>query len=240
MTKPTSLLTVACVACFALLLANPSTAAIVGVAGSSSLETALETPTNVLPEIITPPDWVLDDNVVNRGMKGFNEAQGVVTSQDYAVDNGVIAQGTLVDSHMIFLNSTGYTLLQHVSVEWTFDGVILGVMSDFWGNLEAASTAELGSPTTIYNVPASDPDRGAPYRARGMESGGRYPDSYTIIDDHTISVTMRVTEPGDWIRVVTAPPSFHAPEPTSFLTFGGLLALGACGFYSRRRDRSRS
>jgi len=76
------------------------------------------------------------------------------------------------------------------NVEWIFDGPILGVMSDAGGTLEAASSGILGATGTTYP--------GA-FSARGMEGG----DSYSVAGNQ-ITVTMTASEPGDWIRVVTA------------------------------------
>ena len=83
---------------------------------------------------------------------------------------------------------------------WTFLTPILGVMSDQAGNLEANSSALLGAPGTSY--PAA-------FASRGLESNdhlgtcsfGR--DGYQIISANQIRVGMNVSQPGDWIRVVT-------------------------------------
>lgn len=161
-------------------------------------------------------------------MQGFNEAQGVLTTVAHGIDGpGSIPAGTRVDSHMIFLNSAGFTALSHLRVDWVFDGPILGVMSDIGGTREAASTFELGNPATNYTLVFAGSGPAAPFLARGME----FADSYTILNPYTLRVSMRVTEPGDWIRVVTAP----MPEPASIYAFAGMLGLGAIGCVYRRR-----
>lgn len=183
-----------------------------------------------LPSIIGAPAHVLDDIVTNTGMQGFDEAQNVTTSIAYTTDSGVIAAGTTVDSHMIFLNTQGPNLGVHAGAVWTFSGNILGIMSDRGGFLEAASSAELGAPGTNYTVGAGAP----PFPARGLESnngtGLGANDGYQMVAPNVLRVSMRVTEPGDWIRVVTAS---TVPEPATL----GILGLGltVLGFARRRR-----
>ena len=124
------------------------------------------------------------------------------------MDGGVIPAGTLVSSHMIFMNQQNGTAggTVHTGVEWTFDGTILGVMSDINGNLEAASTPILGAPGSIY---------GAPFDSRGLESN----DSY-LVAGNVFTLNSHITQPGDWVRVVTE--ARCVPETTGL----GTAALG--------------
>ena len=156
-------------------------------------------------------------------MQGFNERQGVYLASDLAIDGGTIAAGTLVNSHMIYLDQ-GEDMVphsdEHLNVTWTFDGIVLGVMSDWPGVLEAASSSFLGAAGTIY--PAA-------FNGRGLETTAYHPqpDGY-VINGNELTVSMWVIEPGDWLRVVTKP----VPEPSTFLLLGsGLIGLG----YMRRR-----
>ena len=203
--------------CFAIL-AVPASAAIVSVSGPLSSAGALAS-------IIAAPTSVVDDapGAENTGMQGFSEVQGFTLLSDLAVDGGSIAAGTIVDSHMIFLNSSGTTFIRHGigqggPVQWTFDGTILGVMSDQRGTLEAASNSILGALGTAY--PGG-------FGARGLEGN----DFYSVAGN-VLSLGMAVSEPGDWIRVVT-----QAPAPVPLPAAGWLLiaGLGALGAAARRR-----
>ena len=143
-------------------------------------------------EIIAPPTDVLNDTVTNMAQQGFDEAQGVVTSVDYNFDDGVIPAGTMVNSHMIFLNAPAPgPNIYHNNVVWTFSEPIIGVMSDPDGNLEMASTPELGAPSTNY--PAAE------FANRGIEAGDNY-----NISGNQLTLSMGVDpDAGDQIRVVT-------------------------------------
>ena len=76
------------------------------------------------------------------------------------------------------------------------------------GRLERASSRFLGAIGTKYPGAFSN---------RGLERR----DSYSIVGN-TITVTMLVAEPGDWIRVLTA------PAPCSLLL--GLLGMSVFGW----------
>jgi len=172
--------------------------------------------------IISAPAQVFEDSVTNTAMQGFDEAQNVTLTSAISTDTGTIAAGTFVSSHMIFLNTDGLNQAEHRGVEWTFSNRILGVMSGNFGADEVASTPQLRAPGTDYPM--------APFGNRGFEPGQ---DEYTIIAPNTIRVGMFVTEPGDWMRVVTA----AIPLPAAFPLLGGALALlGVAGL--RRRNKS--
>jgi len=188
--------------------ASTAFAALVGVSGPlSSAGTAAE--------IIAAPTDLLDDLVTNTGMQGFDEQQNVLLTAPLSVDGGTIAAGKRVDSHMIFFNNATTTGLTHFDVEWTFARKILGVMSDSDGNLEAASTPFLGAIGTNY--PA------AGFANRGLEGFG---DGYSF-SDNVLTISMQVSQPGDWVRVVTAPVPVPAALPLMAGALGGLGLLRA-------------
>ncbi len=169
-------------AAIALLVALASTAAAVVVSGGT-----------IIPAPASVVNSSASGGASNFQQEVFNERQGVVLPAPLAVDSGVIPAGTVVDSHMIFLNlpDGAPAPVFDVGRVWTFANPIIGVMSDRNGTLEVASSPVLGAPGTVY--PA------APFGARGLEGA----DSYSV-SGSTITVTMGVSQPGDWIRVVTA------------------------------------
>lgn len=182
-------------------------------------------------DIIDAPEYAIDDfpGAENDHQQAFNEAQDVLLPGNIIVDGAYIPKGTVVDSHMIFLNTPVGTGAIDEDVLWTFDGEILGVMSDFFGYLEVRTSWLLGAPGTIY------PDQ--EFGARGLEPwpANRYAGDGYLVDGNTILVDMGVSEPGDWIRVITASPSgTEIPEPGTLLLFGA----GLFGALARSRRRS--
>ena len=205
-----------------MVMAGSAQASIVGVGGPLSALGAA-------PAIIAAPPDANEDAAYNLGMEGFDERQRVVLTSNIATDQGVIAAGTFVSSHMIFLNTGPGNNTQansHFGVNWTFDGIILGVMSNYDGSMEMASTPQLGAIGTLYPS--------VPFNARGLESnvGPEGPnDGYSFAGNTlSIGVGMYVTEPGDWIRVVTS----AVPEPGTIT----LLGLGLIGLAVLARKRA--
>ncbi|MGI9355213.1 MAG: PEP-CTERM sorting domain-containing protein [Rhizobiaceae bacterium] len=214
-----------------LAWASASQAAVISAAGG--LSSAGEG-----PSIIGAPADATDDAAYNKGIQAFDEKQRIKLTSDLAVDGGTIAAGTWVSSHMVFLNSgPGHdtTLIEHGAggnrnaVSFTFDGLVLGVMSDSTGALEVASSGILGNPATIYP--------GIAFSARGMKGNpldGFFNDDWYAFAGDTIRLGMRVTEPGDWIRVVTAASPIPVPASLPLLAIG----LGGLCLMSRRRRKA--
>ena len=96
-----------------------SNAAIIGASNDSTLQ-----------RIIPAPPSVVDDKpgAENTYQQGFNEVQNFTLPRDISVNSGsYIPAGTVVNSHMIFLNTNGTRRVDDINVEWVFDGKILGV-----------------------------------------------------------------------------------------------------------------
>lgn len=192
------------------------------------------------PDILPAAPPNVDDDfpgAENDHQQGFNEKQdhtlGVRIEIDplgifaalpqTEIDSGklYVKAGTYIDSHMIFLNTPVGAGGASDTKAWLFAGTILGVMSDQGGTREAASSAEVGAPGTFYP--------GA-FGARGLEGN----DSYTVFgpDMRSILVDMNVSEPGDWIRVITT--GQPVPEPGTLALCGIAITFIAW----RRRKRA--
>ena len=215
--------TVALTVSLVLCCATCATASITGVVGPNSTLDGADS--GFGPTIIPNPASVGNSVVANLAQQGFDEAQGVVLTSDLLVDQGIIPAGTRVDSHMIFLNrpDSESRRLRHFGVTWTFASDILGTMSDVNGTLEAASNAILGAAGTAYP--------GA-FGNRGLEGN----DSISIAGNQlSMDIDMVVTQPGDWIRVVTIS---TIPEPGSVAVWSLLGLAGVVGAWRHSRNRS--
>jgi len=102
---------------------------------------------------------------------------------------------------------------------WIFAGDIIGIMTASFGADVAASSPFLGATGTIYP--------GGGFTAYGLEGN----DSFSIVGD-TLTLTMYVSEPGDWIRVITAS---SVPEPSTVLLLGSGL-VGLIGYRMKKKS----
>ncbi|PHS69736.1 MAG: hypothetical protein COB23_05595 [Methylophaga sp.] len=163
---------------------------------------------------------IQEDSPTNRRQQGFDEQQGVLLTKMIKVDGGFIAKGTKVDSHIIFFNTKGNKYGASKAL-WKFDGQILGVMSDKKGRLMNKTNDIFAAFDDYFTTGKS-----LPFNAAGMEGRDGY-----FINAMVLGVFMEVTEPGDWIRVITAS---AVPIPAAIWLFGSAL-LGFVGM--RRRSK---
>jgi hypothetical protein len=182
--------------------------------------------------IVSGPDIIAaisvqEDSPTNTAQQGFNEQQGVVLSRAISVDGGTIAKGTRVDSHLIFLNTSGNTRADDAQ-KWFFSGNILGVMSNKSGSLMNDSNDLLAAFNDYFTTGSS-----LPFNAAGLEQNDSLTgDGYALSPDGLgLSVRMVVTEPGDWIRVVTVS---EVPVPAALFLFAPAL-LGFLGLRKKAK-----
>jgi len=222
-----------------VLAAGAAIASVLSATSASALLVSVSTNTantGDQAEILAPPpSQVMDATEYNTAQQGFDEQQYYLLTEDLQLDGAVtIAAGTTVHSHMIFLNRENDSSPNHIAhnnVEWTFSHEVLGVMSDTNGSLEGASSPFLGATGVRYPTaftPGGAGVNGEIFDFRGMEGGG---DGYSLINPYVLSVSMYVTQPGDWIRVITA-----VPLPAALPLYGAGVAL--LGFMGWRRRKS--
>lgn len=185
--------------------------------------------------IVTPAD-VLEDGASNTAQQGFDEVQNHTTLQAYSyLDNALMTQslaaGSVIDSHMIFLNTDGSARADHEDVTWTFTGKIIGLMANRNGSMEIASSAELGAAGVTYEF-----GTGGVLDARGLEdiNGNQSNDDAFSFSGNVLTLTMRVTEPGDWVRVITEVAPVPVPAGLPLL----LTGLGVFGFLRKRNRKT--
>ena len=188
------------------------------IAGTASAATVSST--GAFAEIPVPASVTNATPSSSTEIQYYNEMQGVVLGSALTTDQGVIAAGTAIDSHMFFLNRPGGGAVTSLRGTLTFATMVLGTISDEDGALMVLSDY-LGAPTTYDN-----------FNNRGLELGGGNADVVTFLGD-TVTAALNVTQPGDWVRVITVA---AVPVPASILLLP--LGLGALGAVRRRRRKT--
>ncbi|MFW5426946.1 MAG: hypothetical protein ACKE8R_06815 [Methylophagaceae bacterium] len=197
----------------ALLLSVQAQAALVGVVGGGEIIAAVS---------------VQEDSITNDHQQGFNEQQGVLLGSAVTVDTGhgivggTVAAGMRVDSHLIFLNTAVGTPNADTTSTWEFDGDIVGVMSDQPGNLMTNTDSLFAAFNDYFTTGTA-----SPFNAQGLEGN----DSYGVVAGNFLRLHMLVSEPGDWIRVLTVS---AVPVPAALFLFAPALL----GFLGLRRKVS--
>jgi hypothetical protein len=211
----------------ALILAgSPAQATIIGgaVTGGSSF-TAGGTFVKVFP-VPGPPDdlfnvtatvdTVGNNNQQSHNLWGFDEDQNIVLPGPISVDvlapgggAGVLATGTTVASHYIYYDPINANIEGWVK----FDAPVLAILSSTANMLATDFLANTG---VTYLNPS----------LRGLEAG----DFATIdaLDAFRVNIDFTASNPGDYIRVLTAfSPAAAAPAPGALFMLGaGLLLAG--------------
>ena len=158
-------------------------------------------------QIIAPPAAVGNDRQQNNNLYAFNQLQNAVLLNNIPADFGpALIAGQRFNSHFVFFDP-GPSRSAIGTV--TFNAPILAVLA-----LTAkmnASDASFGVPGVTYDTPA----------ARGLEAAT---DSFSV-SGNTLSLRWTASDPGDYIRVLTAS---AVPEPASWaLMLAGFSLLGA-------------
>jgi len=139
-----------------------------------------------LPAIIISPPATTNINDSYYAQEGFDEKQGVILPRDIEYGgyggggSGIISEGTVVDSHFIFLNKDIDTLdfsVIQTDVVWEFSGTILGVMSSWSAYYQKRTVNLLGATGTAYP--------GVEVPNRGLEG-----DDAFVIDGNLLTLDM--------------------------------------------------
>ncbi|GAA0487365.1 hypothetical protein GCM10009096_32800 [Parasphingorhabdus litoris] len=149
-----------------------------------------------------------NNNQQSLNLFAFDEQQNVTLGAAI----GGLAAGTVVNSHYVFFDSgPSRRAIGYVD----FDSDILAVL-DAKSDMDLTD-ASLGNPNVNYISVA----------LRGLEGA----DSFNVMGDR-LNVNFRASDPGDYIRVLTAAPA--VPEPATWaMMIGGFGLVG--GALRRRR-----
>lgn len=190
---------------------------------AGAVNAATITANNLTSEVIPAP-IVINNGAPgnNTTVKAFEEATGVVLTADLGNTLPTISAGTAVDSHMLFLNREDTSsVLTVVDYSFTFSETIIGLI------LGTTNVNNTTFGTNGFPVLAA---AGTTYGTlNGFEGRG---DTWTITGGNTISGRMTVTQPGDWIRVIT-----ESPAPVPLPAAGWMLLAGVGGLAAARKAR---
>lgn len=172
----------------------------------------------------------------NNNILWFQEASNVLVTADQAGLGGTsISTGQRVDSYMIFLNraDSSNTLL-NATATFEFSTQVLGI----FGNERTSSGNDLDATDYLASMTIY-----TDFNSRGIENnndgslvaplraGGAPNDEITFDGASKVELTFYVTQPGDWVRVVTVT---AVPLPAALPLM--LVGLGGLAFVARRRS----
>ena len=164
--------------------------------------------------LATPPAIVGNDNQQSNNLFAFNEKANAALLVNITPDFGsALLAGQKFNSHFVFFDPDPFAAWHWSSV--TFDAPILAVLA-VTAKMNA-SDASFGLPSVTYLTPA----------ARGLETNT---DRFSV-SGNTLSLDWTASDPGDYIRVLTAP----VPEPATWAMM--LLGFGVVGGAMRRRQK---
>lgn len=176
-------------------------------------------------EVIATPSSVTNSLPANVPfIQGFNEKSNVVlgsdlTMQNYGNPNTVASAGTAVDSHMFFMNNPdSSSSTEETTARFSFSSMVLGIITSDSG-LDNSDML-LGAMGTTYQ---------SGFNNRGLEGG----DSVSF-SGNEVSLTFRLTQPGDWVRVITVADVAPVPLPA-----GAPLMLAGLGAFALMRRKAK-
>lgn len=176
--------------------------------------------------VIAAPASVTNAAPVNTPIiHGFNEQSNVLlaadlTMQNYGNPNTIALTGTSVDSHMFFMNQPSGAPNPNVTTtaSFSFSTAVLGIIT---------STSALNNSDMLLGAVGTTYQSG--FSNRGLEGA----DAVSFAGN-SVDLTFSLTQPGDWVRVITAADVAPVPLPA-----GAPLMLAGIGAFAVMRRKAK-